>query len=187
MEADLMAALAHRLMVHGLSPDQMALISPHRAQNNAIIKRLGDEIPEDIPLPLVDTIERVQGAERDVIIFGITSSDPDHLLSEFLNSPNRLNVAMTRAKTKLIIIGSKAFFLLYLIRNPCWKKIAVLSNYGPIAKNKMLFSIFRQKKSKQLDIEGFRSLRKISCLPGDLNVIIGLNSTGKSNLLHFMA
>ena len=41
-------------------------------------------------------------------------------------------------------------------------------------------------KIKQLDIEGFRSLRKVSWLPGDLNVIIGPNGTGKSNLLHFM-
>ena len=41
-------------------------------------------------------------------------------------------------------------------------------------------------KINQLDIEGFRSLRKVSWLPGDLNVIIGPNGTGKSNLLHFM-
>ena len=130
MEADLMSTLAHRLIVdHGLSSDQMALISPHRAQNNAIIKKLGDEMPENLQLPLVDTIERVQGAERDVIIFGITSSDPDHLLSEFLNSPNRLNVAMTRAKTKLIIIGSNAFFSIIpdsesmLEQNSCFKQL----------------------------------------------------------------
>lgn len=41
-------------------------------------------------------------------------------------------------------------------------------------------------KIKQLDIEGFRSLRKVSWLPGDLNVIIGPNGTGKSNLLRFL-
>ena len=131
MEAGLMAALAHRLIItYGILPDQMALISPHRAQNNAIIKRLGKMLGDDhLQLPLVDTIERVQGAERDIIIFGITSSDPDHLLSEFLNSPNRLNVAMTRAKTKLIVIGSMAFFSAIpsletmLEKNSCFKKL----------------------------------------------------------------
>ncbi|MCJ7600849.1 MAG: AAA family ATPase, partial [Desulfobulbaceae bacterium] len=41
-------------------------------------------------------------------------------------------------------------------------------------------------KITQLDIEGFRSLRKVSWFPGDLNVIIGPNGTGKSNLLHFL-
>ena len=38
---------------------------------------------------------------------------------------------------------------------------------------------------KQLDIEGFRSLKQVSWIPGDLNVVIGPNGTGKSNLLRF--
>ncbi len=41
-------------------------------------------------------------------------------------------------------------------------------------------------KITKLDIEGFRSLRKVSWQPGDLNVIIGPNGTGKSNLLRFL-
>jgi predicted ATPase len=41
-------------------------------------------------------------------------------------------------------------------------------------------------KILQLDIEGFRSLKKVSWKPGDLNVIIGSNGTGKSNLLRFL-
>ena len=41
-------------------------------------------------------------------------------------------------------------------------------------------------KIKQLDIEGFRSLKKVSWNPGDLNVVIGPNGTGKSNLLRFL-
>ncbi len=41
-------------------------------------------------------------------------------------------------------------------------------------------------KITKLDIEGFRSLRKISLIPGDLNVIIGPNGAGKSNLLRLL-
>lgn len=41
-------------------------------------------------------------------------------------------------------------------------------------------------KILQLDIEGFRSLKKVSWQPGDLNVVIGPNGSGKSNLLRFM-
>ena len=41
-------------------------------------------------------------------------------------------------------------------------------------------------KITKLDIEGFRSLRKVSWLPGNLNVIIGPNGTGKSNLLRLL-
>jgi superfamily I DNA and/or RNA helicase len=127
MEADLMAALARRLILgHSLSPDKMAIITPHRAQNNAILQRLGELMAD---LPLVDTVERIQGAERDVIIFGLTASDPDHMTSEFLNSPNRLNVAMTRARKKLIIMGSQAFFSVIpdsdalLAKHCCFKQL----------------------------------------------------------------
>ncbi|MDY0164887.1 ATP-binding protein, partial [Desulfobotulus sp.] len=134
MEADLMAALARRLIVgHGLTPDQMALVTPHRAQNNAILQRLEETLADgakgNLHLPLVDTVERVQGGERDVILFGLTASHPDHLLNEFLNSPNRLNVAMTRARKKLVIIGSNAFFSLLpnsenlLAKNSCFKQL----------------------------------------------------------------
>ena len=133
MEADLMAALARRLILgHSLSPDQVAIITPHRAQNNAIRQRLEGIMSNHhatTQLPLVDTVERIQGAERDVILFGLTASDPDHMASEFLNSPNRLNVAMTRAGKKLIIIGSQAFFSLIpdsdvlLARHCCFKQL----------------------------------------------------------------
>ena len=41
-------------------------------------------------------------------------------------------------------------------------------------------------KITKIDIEGFRSLRKVSWIPGDLNVIIGPNGTGKSNLLRLL-
>lgn len=112
IETEIMAQLACRLLIdRGVDKEQLALISPHRAQNNAIARRLSElsgMSAED--LPLIDTVERIQGAERDVILFGFTCSDPDHVLSEFLNNPNRFNVAMTRARKKLIIAGSKTFF-----------------------------------------------------------------------------
>jgi len=41
-------------------------------------------------------------------------------------------------------------------------------------------------KIKQLDVKGFRSLKDISWQPGDLNVVIGQNGTGKSNLLRML-
>jgi superfamily II DNA/RNA helicase/predicted RecB family nuclease len=112
IEAEIMAQLAFKLMIDfELSANRLALISPHRAQNNAITKRLSELLEDkEAHLPLIDTVERVQGAERDVILFAFTTSDPDHTASEFLNNPNRFNVAITRARHKLIVIGSNAFF-----------------------------------------------------------------------------
>lgn len=113
VEVETVARLAARLMtVYGVNPDRMGLISPHRAHNNATALRLrklaGDR---EGTLPVMDTVERLQGAERDVIFFSLTTSDPDHTMSPFINNPNRFNVAVTRAKHKLVVVGSRAFFL----------------------------------------------------------------------------
>ena len=59
---------------------------------------------------MIDTVERLQGAERDIVLFSVTTSDPDHRDSLFLNNPNRFNVAITRARHKLVVVGSTAFF-----------------------------------------------------------------------------
>jgi Lhr-like helicase len=111
IEAEIMARLAHHLQsTYGLDKEQLALISPHRAQNNRISRRLTELLGNSDDLPLIDTVERIQGAEREVILFGFTCSDPDQVLGEFLNNPNRFNVAITRARHKLIVVGSETFF-----------------------------------------------------------------------------
>ena len=111
LEVEIVSQLAYRLMTEqGLGADQLALISPHRAQNNAVVERLGQLLGEAAALPLIDTVERVQGAERDVILFAFTTSDPDFTERPFLNNPNRFNVAITRARRKLIVVGSQMFF-----------------------------------------------------------------------------
>lgn len=111
VEAELLAFIAKRLLHdHKITPAQMAIISPHRAQNNAIAASLAEMLGGYGDLPVIDTVERMQGAERDVILFGFTCSDPDQIFSEFLNNPNRFNVVLTRARQKLIVIGSKVFF-----------------------------------------------------------------------------
>ena len=111
--------------------------SPHRAQNNAISARLSALLEgSDHELPLIDTVERVQGAERDVIIFGFTTSDRDYVTSGFLNNPNRFNVVMTRARKKLIVIGSKVFF-------------STIPNWEKELKNNACFKEFHEQCKKE--------------------------------------
>lgn len=59
---------------------------------------------------MVDTVERLQGGERDLIVLSLTASDPDAMRGEtgFFFSPNRLNVSLTRARKKLVVVGSDA-------------------------------------------------------------------------------
>jgi superfamily I DNA and/or RNA helicase len=116
VEAEIIARLAARLLLdYGLDASRLAILAPHRAQNNAIAQRLAHllaqhQTVESVALPLIDTVERLQGAERDVVLFSLTTSDPDHLDSPFLNHPHRFNVAITRARHKLVVVGSRAFF-----------------------------------------------------------------------------
>lgn len=110
IEAKLLADIGYRLLHdHQLDKEQVAIITPHRAQNNAIAGRLAQLLGHD-DLPVIDTVERMQGAERDVIVFGFTCSDHDLIFSDFLNNPNRFNVVLTRARHKLIVVGSTLFF-----------------------------------------------------------------------------
>ena len=61
---------------------------------------------------IIDTVERIQGQERDAVIVSLTASDEEHIKSEkdFLMMPNRMNVSFTRPRTKLIVVGSKNLF-----------------------------------------------------------------------------
>ncbi|WP_089937246.1 DEAD/DEAH box helicase [Candidatus Entotheonella palauensis] len=111
VEVEIIAALAERLLLDdGFEAEHLAILAPHRAQNNAIARRLRQRLAPGAELPIIDTVERLQGAERDVILFSLTTSAPDHLESPFLNNPNRFNVAITRARHKLVVVGSRAFF-----------------------------------------------------------------------------
>ncbi|MCB0368022.1 MAG: hypothetical protein KDD45_00945, partial [Bdellovibrionales bacterium] len=66
--------------------------------------------PELADAQAIDTVERFQGGERDVIIVSATASDPDYVLAEaeFLLNNNRLNVALSRPKQKLIVVASRS-------------------------------------------------------------------------------
>lgn len=122
-ERDLIVHLVERLATRlpprpgSLEPDEttlwgkrLAVVTPHRSQNAAIRTSLSR-----IPLcerPRVETVDKVQGHERDVIIVGYGVSDPEFAQSEaaFLFDPCRLNVAITRPKGKLILVVSRGLF-----------------------------------------------------------------------------
>ncbi len=82
-----------------VSPDlSIGVISPFRAQVHAIAPMVDRGID-------VDTVERYQGSERDVIIVSLVKTSEAGV---FLSDPRRLNVTLTRARTKLIIVGHQA-------------------------------------------------------------------------------
>lgn len=87
--------------------ERLAVVSPHRAQNAAIRAALAND-PAGAGA-VVETVDKIQGKERDAIIASYTVSDPEFALAEadFIFSMERLNVTITRARTKLILIVSR--------------------------------------------------------------------------------
>lgn len=80
------------------------IVTPHNAQKGLL--RVA------CPSSTVDTVERFQGGEKDIMTVSTTVSDPDHLSKEedFILSENRLNVALSRMKKKLIVVASRSIF-----------------------------------------------------------------------------
>lgn len=86
--------------------DNLAIVSPHRAQNSAIRNALPAELKAGA---FVETVDRIQGKERDVVLLSYCVADPEFAVAEaeFIFSPERLNVAITRARSKLIVLVSR--------------------------------------------------------------------------------
>ncbi len=87
-----------------LSPEaSLGVLSPFRAQVH-LLRRLRGEF--DLPqLFDIDTVERFQGNERDAILVSLVKTLRP---GDFLADTRRLNVALTRARKKLIIFGSRS-------------------------------------------------------------------------------
>ncbi len=92
---------------------EIGIITPYRLQREKIKEILGD-ISD---LVEVDTVDRFQGREKDVIIFSFVRASGN--AGRFLNNRSRLNVAITRARKKLIILGNSDV----LKTAPCTRRI----------------------------------------------------------------
>jgi DNA replication ATP-dependent helicase Dna2 len=110
-EADAVADLVSTLLACGCPAGEIGIVTPYRAQGRAIRNLLRQVVtdPAQRREIVCDTVERMQGQERDVIIVSLTTSNPAFAadLAEFFFQPERLNVAITRARKKLIIVGSR--------------------------------------------------------------------------------
>lgn len=83
-----------------LQPQDVAILSPYNAQVALISELLASE---NIPVE-VGTVDGFQGREKEVIIFSAVRSNQEREIG-FLSDYRRLNVAITRAKRQLVIIG----------------------------------------------------------------------------------
>ena len=91
--------------------EHLGIVTPHRAQMSTIRNLLVDAagMPMDPP-PFVDTVDRFQGQERDLMIASYVVADRDFVAAEeaFILNPRRFNVTLTRARSKFIMFVSDA-------------------------------------------------------------------------------
>ena len=98
----------------------VGVISPYRAQVQYLraLLRKSDFFKPYRHLVTVNTVDGFQGQERDVILISLVRSNDDGQIG-FLRDLRRMNVAITRARMKLIILGDSAT----MTRHPFYKKL----------------------------------------------------------------
>jgi CRISPR/Cas system-associated exonuclease Cas4 (RecB family) len=82
----------------GLASGQIGVITPYKEQQRRLTVALGREAD-------VGTVDGFQGQERDVVILDLVRANPDREIG-FTLDPNRLNVALSRARQKLVIVAN---------------------------------------------------------------------------------
>lgn len=107
-DARLVASLCGAAFEGGLAPREIGIVTPFRAHGralrNALVERFGWHTARRV---VADTVERMQGQERELVILSLAAGDLRFLaaVAEFFFQPERLNVSVTRAMTKLVIVG----------------------------------------------------------------------------------
>ncbi|HIQ38514.1 MAG TPA: IGHMBP2 family helicase, partial [Methanothermococcus okinawensis] len=98
LEAEVVKKILEGLIKMDIPPESIGVITPYEDQRDLIDTLIGNYGVE------VKTVDGYQGREKEVIILSLVRSNRDGELG-FLTDMRRLNVSLTRAKRKLIVIG----------------------------------------------------------------------------------
>ena len=91
----------------------VGIVTPHKAQQAEVIRLLEEAMPPEVTKQAirnsVDTVERFQGQEKDVMIATFALGDPDAIAleEEFIFGLERFNVIASRAKAKMVVLVSR--------------------------------------------------------------------------------
>lgn len=105
-EAELVVSKVQTLLDCGVKPADIAVIAPYAAQVRLLRAHFQDNEAAGKKLE-VDTVDGFQGREKEVVVITLVRSNAENEIG-FLADRRRMNVALTRAKRKLIVIGDSA-------------------------------------------------------------------------------
>lgn len=101
-EADLAVRYVRRLLAAGVPATDVAVITPYRGQVRIIRDRLADAAAVE-----VDSVDGFQGREKEAVVVSLVRSNAEGDVG-FLADTRRTNVAFTRARRLLVVIGDSA-------------------------------------------------------------------------------
>ncbi|CAH9097877.1 unnamed protein product [Cuscuta epithymum] len=103
MEAFIIAEVTNKLLKVGISQEDIGIITPYNSQADLIRQSVSTSVE-------IHTIDKYQGRDKDCILVSFVRSNenPKSGASTLLGDWHRINVALTRAKKKLIMVGSCA-------------------------------------------------------------------------------
>ncbi|GAA4442598.1 AAA domain-containing protein [Bremerella cremea] len=99
-EARFVARKAQQLIDAGIAPGDISVISPYAAQ----VQRLRNLLPAGVE---ADTVDGFQGRENEAVLISLVRSNTSGEIG-FLLDTRRMNVALTRARRKLIVLGDSS-------------------------------------------------------------------------------
>ncbi|PCG96179.1 Dna2/Cas4, domain of unknown function DUF83 [Penicillium occitanis (nom. inval.)] len=103
-EATLCVQLVQSLISSGVSPRDIGVITFYRSQLSLLrqsLRQYSSELE-------MHTTDKFQGRDKEIVILSCVRSNSDKQVGELLRDWRRINVAFTRARTKLLVIGSKS-------------------------------------------------------------------------------
>ena len=102
-EAECISNIVKELLSMGLTSNDIAVVTPYRKQVS-LIRSTTRNLVEEKDMPLIDTVERLQGQDVDCVIISFARTSASNI--DFIFNPNRLNVMISRAKRKVFFITS---------------------------------------------------------------------------------
>ncbi|KAI7740314.1 hypothetical protein M8C21_005294 [Ambrosia artemisiifolia] len=102
LEAYIVTEITDKLTCQGIRGEDIGVITPYNSQANLIKQYVSNSVE-------IHTIDKYQGRDKDCILvsFVRSSNNPKNCKSSLLGDWHRINVALTRAKKKLIMVGSQ--------------------------------------------------------------------------------
>ncbi|XP_077192287.1 NFX1-type zinc finger-containing protein 1 [Paroedura picta] len=130
-EAHFVVGLCKYLLCQGYLPSQVTILTTYTGQLFCLRRLLPAQTFQGVKVHVVD---KYQGEENDIVLLSLVRSNPEGRVG-FLQTPNRVCVALSRAKKGLYCIGNMAM----LSQVPLWSKIAhALREKGHIGRSLLL-------------------------------------------------